>query len=264
MTIRWSPASGRGCYSAFFATIRCVFPRTPGGPMIVQPSPRLPGHRVRMAAFVLLAPSAHRVQLDGVPAPIQSGDAAGGDLSGSYPNPAVAGLQGRSVSDAAPADGQVLTWDGINSLWKPVTPSGGSSGATDHGQLDGLTDDDHPQYLLAEGVRSTTNGMGVTGTLNAGSIPVNRAVAGRARRAAPPPGAPGGGARTLSPQVRGNHGMGLMSRCSSTRCTPPHTSYGYMRPNSLAAREERNGASGRRTRPDAGPSRRYSMIRPFK
>ena len=33
-------------------------------------------------------------------------------------------------------------------------------GTVDHGALTGLTDDDHPQYLLTNGVRNATNGFG--------------------------------------------------------------------------------------------------------
>lgn len=42
---------------------------------------------------------------------------AGGDLSGTYPNPTVAKLQTRSVNNAAPADGYVLTWSESDGYW---------------------------------------------------------------------------------------------------------------------------------------------------
>ena len=48
----------------------------------------------------------------------------------------------------------------------------GAGGVTDHGALTGLGDDDHLQYLLASGVRSST-GFAITGS--SGSIPVTGA-----------------------------------------------------------------------------------------
>ncbi len=60
------------------------------------------------------------------------------------------------------SSGQVLEWNG--SAWAPATDDGGA-GATDHGALTGLSDDDHTQYALLAG---RSGGQTLTGGTGSG------------------------------------------------------------------------------------------------
>lgn len=61
--------------------------------------------------------------------------------------------------------GKVLVTDGSAASW--TTPS---SGVTDHGALTGLSDDDHPQYALADGSRGNFEVAGAAATAQTNAI----------------------------------------------------------------------------------------------
>lgn len=86
---------------------------------------------------------------------------AGGDLSGNYPNPTVVGLQTHAISNQAPANGQVLTWDNSAQQWIPK-PVSMAAGVNAGGDLTGT----YPNPL----VKSLT---GVGGTINVNGTILN-------------------------------------------------------------------------------------------
>ncbi|HEX9108671.1 MAG TPA: tail fiber domain-containing protein, partial [Longimicrobiales bacterium] len=89
---------------------------------------------------------------------LHAGDAAGGDLTGTYPNPGVGKLLGVALGSTAPTNGQVLSYNGTS--WVATTPP---AGVTAHSQLTGLLNDDHPQYLLTNGTRALTGPLSMGG-----------------------------------------------------------------------------------------------------
>ncbi len=58
-----------------------------------------------------------------------------------------------------------------------VTAGGGTGGATDHGDLTGLADDDHPQYLLASGGRALAGNLTVAAGATIDGVDISAHVA---------------------------------------------------------------------------------------
>ena len=77
--------------------------------------------------------------------------AAGGDLSGTYPNPFVNRIQGVGVSNTAPVNGQVLKFNGTT--WLPSTDNVGVLGGVAGGELSGT----YPNPTIADNVINSNN-----------------------------------------------------------------------------------------------------------
>ena len=76
------------------------------------------------------------------------------------------------VTAPTPADGQILIFRGGE--WVAENPPTTDGGTNDHGTLNGLGDDDHPQYLLTDGSRA------LTGNLQLGGNSITNLAAGTA------------------------------------------------------------------------------------
>jgi len=130
---------------------------------------KLADNSVTTAKIVDASVTSAKLAAGVIPTSLPPNGTAGGDLTGSYPNPFVSKIQNIAVSNTAPINGQVLKFNGTQ--WAPAAEAGGSftipysSTASNAANLMSLTNTGTGGGL--EGINSSTNAnaFGVIGKI---------------------------------------------------------------------------------------------------
>ena len=97
-------------------------------------------------------------------------------MTGSYPNPVVNKIQNVAISNTAPANGQVLKFNGTQ--WVPATDDvGGGGGGNPTGPAGGDLQGNYPDPSIASGSVTTpkiANGAVVTPKIANGAVNTNK------------------------------------------------------------------------------------------
>jgi hypothetical protein len=164
-----------------------------------------------------------------IPTSLPPTGTAGGDLTGSYPNPSVNKILGVSVTTTGATNGQVLKFNGTS--WVPGTDNTGSGGSPT-GPAGGDLTGSYPNPTINTGVITTTkiaDGSVTSAKLAAGVIPTSL----------PPNGTAGGDLTGSYPNPTINNGVITTTKIADNSVTSAKLAAGVI-PTSLPP----NGAAG--------------------
>ena len=137
---------------------------------------KLADNSVTTAKIIDASVTSAKLAVGVIPTSLPPNGTAGGDLTGSYPNPLVSKIQNIAVSNSAPINGQVLKFNGTQ--WVPATDDVGSGGGSNPtGSAGGDLSGTYPNPNLASGSVTTPkieNGAVITPKLADGAVNSNK------------------------------------------------------------------------------------------